>query len=173
MRTRIIAGTAILGALVIVLDLTFWFAKIKIPFPIFPRLKFDFDGVPIILSLYLYGPYSSFATSCIVFLIISFRDPISAFMKALAEFSTALGIMPFYKKGRKIFQLIGIISGIALRTIIMAISNVLVLPYFKILPLEAVLSILPFICAFNIVAGAISAILGYVLYESLKRRIAL
>lgn len=67
MRIHLITGTAMLGALAIALDLTFWYAKIKIPFTIFPRLKFDFDGVPIILSLYLYGPYSSFVTSCIFF----------------------------------------------------------------------------------------------------------
>jgi riboflavin transporter FmnP len=173
MRIRVITGTAMLGALVIVLDLTFWLAKIKIPFPIFPRLKFDFDGVPIILSLYLYGPYSSFVTSCIAFLVISFRDPVSAFMKALAEFSTALGIIPFYNKEKKFFQLIGIINGIIVRVIVTSISNILVLPFFQILPLEAVIAMLPFIIAFNIAAGAISAFLGYILYESLKKRIGL
>ena len=54
-NTAKLTGTAILAALVIVFDYTLKYSGLKIPFPWYPNLKFDFTGVPIVMSLFMYG----------------------------------------------------------------------------------------------------------------------
>ena len=61
--TARLTGTAILAALVLVFDYTLKYSGLKIPFPWFPDLKFDFTGVPIALSLLMYGLPSATTTS--------------------------------------------------------------------------------------------------------------
>jgi riboflavin transporter FmnP len=51
LSTRTLAGTAVLAALVVVFDYTLKYANLKIVFPWLIYLKFDFTGVPIVLSL--------------------------------------------------------------------------------------------------------------------------
>jgi riboflavin transporter FmnP len=169
--TKWIAGTSVLSALAIIFDLSFWLLKIKIPFPIFPTLKFDLDGIPIILSWLIYGPYSAFVTSTIIFLTISFRSVISAFMKALAEFSTAIGLIIIRNKASKTKKLAAILLGITVRCIVMAIGNLIVLPIFYKKPFEATLALLPFITLFNAVAGAISLTGGFLIYSMVLKRL--
>ncbi|MEM3608316.1 MAG: hypothetical protein QW238_05585 [Candidatus Bathyarchaeia archaeon] len=166
-----VAGTATLGALAAVFDLAFWVLRVKIPFPIFPRLKFDLDGIPVILALLIYGPSSSIAVSVILFLVISFRDPLSGFMKGLAEASTALGMALLYKRGSRGAVVLSIFSGVALRVSVMSLGNLLILPAASILSMEAVSGILPFIAGFNAAAGAISALGGWLIHAELNRRI--
>ncbi|MEM2122558.1 MAG: hypothetical protein QXE79_02865 [Candidatus Bathyarchaeia archaeon] len=168
-----VAGTAALGALAAVFDLAFWAFKVKIPFPIFPRLKFDLDGIPVILALLMYGTSSSVAVSVILFLVISFRDPLSGFMKGLAEVSTALGMALLYNRGFKGARILSILSGVALRVSVMTLGNFLVLPAASILSAEAVSGILPFIAWFNATAGIISTLGGWLIYIELARRIPL
>ncbi|MBS7655045.1 hypothetical protein KEJ50_00855 [Candidatus Bathyarchaeota archaeon] len=171
--TKWIAGTSVLSALTIIFDLTFWFLKIKIPFPIFPTLKFDLDGIPIILAWLIYGPYSALVTSIIVFLTISFRSVVSAFMKALAEFTTAIGLIIIYReeKASKSKKLAANLLGVTIRCIVMAIANLIVLPIFYKKPFEAAVALLPFIILFNAVAGAISLTGGFLVYAMLLKRL--
>ena len=102
-RTAELTGTAILAALVVVFDYTLKFSGLKIPFPWLPFLKFDFTGIPIILSLFLHGLSSGATTSVVAFLAIVARsgDLVAAGMKGLAEFSTVLGMsVGLYFPGR-------------------------------------------------------------------------
>jgi len=166
-----VTGTATLAALAVIFDLVFWVLRIKIPFPIFPRLKFDIDGIPVILALLMYGPSSSITVSVILSLTISFRNPLSGFMKGLAEASTALGMALFYNRGLKGAKIVSILSGAALRILVMAVGNLLILPAASILSMETVLRILPFISGFNAAAGIISALGGWLIYMELIKRI--
>jgi len=99
--TRTLTGTAVLGALVVVFDYTIKFSGLKIPFiPPLQFLHFDFTGVPVVLSLLLFDLVPGGAvTSAVAFFAIfarsgSFVGPVS---KALAEFSTILGVALGYK----------------------------------------------------------------------------
>ena len=93
-NTKILAGTTILGALVVVFDYTLKFSGLKIPFPLVPYIKFDLTGIPIALSMLLFGLIPGATTSAIAFLAILARsgDLVGPSMKALAEFSTITGI---------------------------------------------------------------------------------
>jgi len=170
-RSLSVTGTAVLGALVIIFDLTLWSLRIKIPFPFFPRLRLDISGIPIVLSLLLYGPFSGFATSTILFLSISFRDPLSGFMRALAELSTVAGMIPFYTRKSKYGMLMSIVGGVTLRVIVMSLCNMVFLPLLSILSWDAAAALLPFIAGFNVMAGLISCAGGYLLYGALIRRL--
>ena len=178
-KSVLVAGTAILGALVAVLDWLFKVLLLKIPFPIFPRLKFDFLGIPIVLAYLLFGLLAGVTVDFVALLTISFRDPtgFSGFMKFLAEFATVLGAFIVLKLGGYMskhesrFKIFAISSGIVSRVVVMAIANFLLLPIFTPLTPQVVILILPYICAFNAVQGVISVGGGFLVYEAVLRRL--
>jgi riboflavin transporter FmnP len=171
MNTREITGTAILSALVVVFDYALKFAGIKIPFPIFPILKFDLDGIPIVLSLLLYGPYSAVTTCLVAFVAILARsgDALSASMKALAELATVLGMMPFYRINSNRLRSLAVIPGVATRVVVMVVATLAAWPLlFK--SLNAVIAFIPFSALFNAVAAVIGIAGGFLVYEALNKR---
>jgi riboflavin transporter FmnP len=176
-KTARIAGTAVLGALVIILDYSLKFSGLKIPFPWLPTLKFDFTGVPIALSLFLYGLPSAGVTSTVAFLGIVIRsgDLVGASMKALAEFSTVLlpGLLKALFPGRsgRLWKIVSLVSGAIIRVVVMTLASLAVFPLFYGVPLVAVVLQLPFIGVFNLVMGCLSLSLGYLVYEAIVRRV--
>jgi len=175
-KSVFIAGTALLGAIVAVLDWTFKIAGLKIPFPLLTFLKFDLMGIPMFLAYFLFGFLSGVVTSLIAFLSISFRDPFSGFMKFLAEFATIAGVY-LVLRAQKPFgvkqKLLAVLCGIILRVVVMDVANVSLLPifspYFKT-PM-AVVIILHWVSLFNALQGAISVFGGFLLYEAVIMRL--
>jgi len=169
-KSSILAGIAILSALVVVLDYSMKFSGFKIPFPWYPVLKFDFTGIPIVLSILLYGLTPSATTSLVAFLAILIRsgDIVGSSMKAIAEFSTIVGIFIGLKFQGKIGKAMSFVFGIALRCITMNIGyNIIVLPLIYGMTYEASISIIPLILVFNAMQGALSILVGYLIYEPL------
>jgi riboflavin transporter FmnP len=172
-RSVRLAGTAVLGAMVIVLDYSLKFSGLKIPFPWLPVLKFDFTGLPVALSLFLYGLPSGGVTSAIAFLGIVLRsgDFVGASMKALAEFSTVLGIALFPRKSGRWGRVGSFVLGMVLRVVVMTLASLVVFPVFYGNPLAAVLLLLPLIGVFNLAIGFMNILLGYLIYEAVVRRV--
>jgi riboflavin transporter FmnP len=179
-KSVFVAGTAILGAAVAVLDVTFKMAGLKIPFPLFPDLKFDVLGIPMLLAYFLFGFLSGIFTCGIAFLSITLRSGqfFSDFMKFLAEFVTIIGVYVVLKARKQSFtekkwKFLSIISGISLRVAVMDLANVLLLPVFTAFyeTPAAVIIIVPFISLFNAIQGAVSIFGGYLLYESVIGRL--
>ena len=167
-KSRVIAGTTLLGATVVVLD---WLSKIfslKVPFPILVNLKFDVIGIPAVMAYLLFGPLSGVVACLVAFLSISFRNPFSGFMKGLAELATVIGAFlilrvkspPVLHKYKKIFA--GI-SSVALRVVTMAVAIVLFIPTWIVY--------LPAICLFNAIQGTISIAGGFLVYEAILLRL--
>ena len=131
-----LTGTALLAALVIVFDYALKFSGLKIPFPWMPTLKFDFTGIPIALSLFMYGPVSALTTSLVAFVGILARsgDVIGASMKFAAEFSTVLGLGLGVRAAERLTPLVqkgaGLALGVAFRVVAMSVANILVLPLY-------------------------------------------
>lgn len=173
------AGTAILGAVVFVLDWTFKTAGLKIPFPFPPltSLKFDFMGIPMLLAYFLLGISAGTVTSLVAFLSISFRNPSSGFMKFLAEFATIVGVyivLRARKSASNKLKILAAISSIVVRVAVMDIANVLLLPIFWPAFYSthlAVIVLLPLISLFNVIQGSISVFGGFLLYEAVIRRL--
>jgi len=132
-KSVFIAGTALLGVTVAVLD---WLSKIfslKVPFPLLIILKFDVIGIPVVMAYLLFGPLSGVIACLVAFLSISFRNPFSGFMRGIAELATIIGAFFILRirspsvlhKRKKIFT--GV-SSVALRVAVTAVANVLLLP---------------------------------------------
>ena len=167
-----LTGTAILAALVIVFDYTLKYSGLKIPFPWYPNLKFDFTGIPIALSLFLYGFPPSVMTSLVAGIGIVARsgNVISASMKVAAELSTVTGIHIGQQLGSK-NRYVSWASGLISRILVMSLVNLYVLPNVYWVPMEATIGLLPLIGAFNAVQGSITIGLGYFLFEAIRSRL--
>ena len=168
-----LTGTAMLAALVMVFDYGLKLSGLRIPFPWLPFLKFDFTGVPITLSLLLYGLASGTTTSIVALVGIFARsgDVVGAAMKAIAEFATVLGMAVGLRFSGRWVKSLSMFIGIILRLVATTISNLLVLPVYYGMSNSVVIGLLPMIGAFNIVQGIISVFLGYLLYEGYVKRI--
>jgi len=176
-KSVFIAGTALLGAMVAVLDWVFKIAGLKIPFPLLPFLKFDVLGIPMLLSFFLFGFLSGAITSMVAWLSISFRDPFSGFMKFLAEFSTIIGVYLVLRARRPTsnwWKTISMVSGILVRVIVMAVANILLLPIFMpafYKTYTAVIVVIPLISVFNAIQGAVGVFGGFLFYEAVILRL--
>lgn len=166
-----LTGTAILAALVIVFDYTLKYSGLKIPFPWYPTLKFDFTGVPVALSLFLYGFSSSVTTSLVagIGILIRSGNILSASMKVVAELSTVTGLHIGEKLGGSKYASWGV--GLISRILAMSIVNLYVLPNIYNVPMEATIGLLPLIGFFNLVQGAITVGLGRFLYQAVQSRL--
>lgn len=171
--TRRLTGTAMLAALVVVFDYGLKFSGLKIPFPWLPFLKFDFTGVPIALSLLLYGLSSGATTSIVACLAILARsgDLVGAAMKAIAEFSTVLGIAIGLRLPGRWKRCVSVSVGVGLRIVITTMTNLIVLPPYYGMPFNVAVGLLPMIGGFNAIQGTLTVLLGYLLYEAYVRRV--
>ena len=171
-RSIFIAGTASFGALTVIFDYIFKFSGLKIPFPWLPVLKFDITGIPIISASMIYGFNSGIVVSLIAFLAIFLRSGkvVEAFMKALAEFSTVVGVCIGIRLFKFRFKLVYPLLGALIRPIVMCVACLVVLPSYHGIPIPVVLSIMPFIAVFNVIQAFISGFGGLFIYEVVARK---
>ena len=144
-----------------------------------PELRFDLIGIPMILALFLFGPASGAVTCAVGALSIAFRGPPNAFLKFVAEFSTIIGVYVVLRirglgslnRGRIKLWATG--SGITVRVLVMAVTNLMLLPLFfsAWYTFESVLLLSPAIAVFNVLQGVISAFGGFIVYEAVVRRL--
>jgi len=125
-RTDTITRTAMLSALVVVLDYAMKFSGLKVPFPWLPFLKFDLTGVPVMISTLTDGLKPGTFTSMIAFLAILIRsgDLVGAWMKASAEFSTVLGFHIGRKIKPKSSLVVAYLLGFAIRIVVMFVQTI-------------------------------------------------
>lgn len=175
--TITLAGTVTLAALVVVFDYALKYSNLKIPFPWLPFLKFDFTGIPIVLSFLFFGLVPGTITSVVASIAILARsgDIIGSSMKGLAEFSTIAGMAIGFKVSTKLKTASSYATGITTRVIVMMAAN-LSLIYAGLIVLPTAYTSIPLtvtllLGAFNVAQGTISIIVGYSLYEAIKRRV--
>jgi len=174
--SRKLAGVAILGALVVVFDYALKFSGLKIPFPLFQDVKFDFTGIPVVICYLLYGLFPGATTSAVVFFAILVRSGnfIGASMKAIAEFATIFGISIgslFDKSSERINKTFQIVFSVILRVVVMFLVNLVVLTIAYGYTFDVSLGLSPLIAIFNVFQGLLSLIVGFLILELLKRRV--
>ena len=170
-KSVLVAGSAILGAVVAVLEVSRF---LRIPFPLLPYLKFDIVGVPMVVAFLSLGLISGAATSFVSLAIISFRDPFSGFMKFIAELSTIIGAYIILRRGvgaSNTIKIFAVFSSIFSRVLVMAAANVFLFPIFRSIPVNAIIALLPYTCTFNAIQGAISIFGGLIVHEALIKRL--
>jgi riboflavin transporter FmnP len=178
--TKTLGGTVVLGALVVVFDFTMKYSALKIRFPWLPFLKFDFTGIPVVLSFLLFGLTSGATTSAIALLAILGRsgDVVGSSMKGLAELSTILGMalgLALKSNPSKLRKPVSFVLGISARSLVMICTN-LILIFTGVMALYGDYAEIPVIVsllvgAFNAVQGSLSILGGYFIYEAIIRRI--
>ena len=90
-------------------------------------------------------------------------------MKALAEFATVLGMIPFLRLNPGRLRGMSFVSGVAVRIVVMVAATLAVWPLlFK--SQSAALAFVPFSAGFNAVAAVISISGGFLVYEALSKR---
>jgi riboflavin transporter FmnP len=173
-RSVFVAGTALLGAVVAVLDLV---VRLKIPFPPLLYLKLDVLGIPMLLSSFLFGFFSGTITSLVAWLTIATRDWFSGFMKFAAEFSTMMGVyivLRVRSPSNAWWKTVAMISGVLVRVLVMAIANIALLPVFYptlYRSYDAVIVLIPLTSLFNAVQGTVSVFGGFLVYEAVVLRL--
>ena len=175
-NAKIVAGTAALSSLAVVFDYALKYSNLKIPFPWLPFLKFDFTGIPIVVSALLFGLIPGIFTSVVASVGILARsgDMIGSTSKGLAEFSTIIGMLMGLRIFRRFRAVSSISIGLTSRVLIMTVVN-LALVYTGLLLLpsvygQAAYSWVLMVGTFNLAQGAISAVGGFVVFEAIKKR---
>ena len=144
-------------------------AKVEIPFPLVPFLKFDLAEVPSILTLLIFGFKEALIVSIIHFSILLFVGsftPIGPLMKWIAVVSTILGAFLVRRKH------VEVLSAMVVRSVFMVILNIVVLltifPGLLFYPLEVMCV---FVALFNSLHVLLDYFLSYPLYIRLRELI--
>jgi len=143
-----------------------------------PFLKFDFTGIPIVVSLLLFDITSGATTSIVAALGIIARsgDLIGGAMKGFAEFSTVLGVSGGLYLSRRVRlgeglgRGVSLVAGVAVRIIVMSGWNLVVLPRVYGVPFNVVVGMLGLLAVFNGIQGGMTILLGFLLHEAYARR---
>lgn len=174
------------ASLTVVLDVFFKYSAFKIPFPPAPFLKFDLDGLPVTLSLLVFGPWAGAFSSVSLLLTIAYRGPPFAVLKVLAEASTAAGVFIAWllvkrmnnsgKPGGRALMIAGLVVGVAVRSSVMLWGNWALLPLFFGKSLEeyyrmGVYAALAIIVGFNALQGAVNVAAAVLVYLGIRKRL--
>lgn len=148
-------------------------ANLFISFPIIPAasfLSYDPKDIVIIMGGFIYGPLSAALMSFVCSILeIMFRggNLIDVLMNVISTCAIACTAAVFYqidhsRKG----AIKGLIVGVILSTVLMVIWNYIVTPIYYGWPREAVVElIIPGIIPFNLLKGAINAVITIYLYK--------
>jgi len=136
-----------------------------VAFPLLPRISWDITGLPMMVSLLLYGPLCALYTSVIGCSIIFMRGNIyGGTFKIIAELATLMGFSLF----RKNF-VVDAFKATASRMFVMTVVNYYLLQLFYGIPEKVVLGLLGPIAIFNVTQALINIVPAYVIYLRVKK----
>lgn len=133
-KSIIIANVVVFSSLAIMLT----YLKAEVPFPLLPYLKFDFAEIPVMVTLFLFGPIPSLVTSVIHWITLTIARGVilGPLMKFLAVVPMIAGFwlgVSVYKKLRSgkthkvaILSVAGSAVGIVARVLVTSITNVVI-----------------------------------------------
>jgi len=137
---------------------------LDIPFPLLPKISWDLTGLPMMISLLLYGLPCGVYTCIIGCSIIFLRGNVyGGIFKVLAELSTLAGFA-VARRGLVVDTVKAVIS----RVLVMAIANYGLLPIFYGIPERVVVTLLWPIAIFNVTQALINIIPAYIIYTRVR-----
>jgi riboflavin transporter FmnP len=152
LNTRQLAIASLLGALSIISELAPG-PPFDIRFPLYDRVSWDVTGIPMMISLLLYGPTTGLYTTLVGCSILMLRNPTGGMFKLIAELATLLGYSIPVK---------GIILrssvATAARVLVMTLANYILLQAFYSIPESVVVGLLPVLAVFNISQALINIV---------------
>ena len=169
-NTAKLAKMAMLVAISIVLVMI-------IHFPIFPMvafLEYDPADIPILIGTFAFGPAAgvllTVVTSVLQGITVSAGSgAYGIIMHILATTTLATTAGLIYRKHKtKKTAIIGLLAGTIAMTVVMFFANMIITPMFTGMPLAAVMQLMPFIIAFNVVKAGINSIVTFILYKRIS-----
>ncbi|MFX1411975.1 MAG: ECF transporter S component [Promethearchaeota archaeon] len=159
MGTREIATASMLGALSALWEIIPG-PPFDIPFPLYPRISWDLTGIPMMISLLLYGPLSAVYTCMIGCSIIFIRGNVfGGVFKLVAELATLLGFAVIRKN-----VVLKSATAVLSRVTVMTIANYYLLPAFYKMPEPVVLGLLAYIGVFNLTQALIIIVPAFIVF---------
>jgi riboflavin transporter FmnP len=163
--TRVIAVASVLGALSVLSEIIPG-PPFDIPFPLMPKLTWDLTGIPMIVSLLLYGPVCAVYTCFVGCSIIFLRGNVyGGTFKLVAELTTILAF-GLLKRGVIANSAAAVVS----RVVVMTIANYYLLQLFYGMPEPVVISSLIPIGVFNLTQALINIIPAYAIWLRIRTR---
>lgn len=146
--------------------------------PIFaaaPFLEYDPADIPILIAAFAMGPAEGLILTVIVSVLQGFTVSASSgiigiAMHIFAAGSFALTSGLIYRRNKtKRTAVIALAAGGAARTLVMIAWNLLVTPFFLGTPLSAVITLMPYIIAFNVIASVLNSVVTLVVYKGVEK----
>jgi len=161
---REVAAASLLGAIAALLEIVPG-PPFDVPFPIYPRISWNLTGMPMMISLLLYGPVSGMYTSLIGCSIIFLRGNFSGgVFKLVAELATLLGFV-LLKKSVVLKSILAIVS----RVVAMTMVNYFLLQLFYAMPEPVVVDLLVPIAFFNVTQALINIVPAYLICSRISK----
>lgn len=148
-----------------------------IHFPIFPAvpfLEYDPADIPIIIGTFAFGPMAGIMivviTSIIQGVTVSAASGLYGIIMHILATGAFVLTAGFLYKGEKSKRkaVIALVCGVAAMTIVMIFANMIITPMFTGWPLEAIMELMPFIAAFNLLKAGINAVITFFLYKRIS-----
>lgn len=159
LESRTVSQATVFAALIAACEIL----PLDIPVPILGvKLTLDPTGIPIFLSTMLFGASVGILNVLVAGLVISMRNIVSGFMKALAELST-IALYPI-TKDKPFYP----VACVLLRVVVMSIACLIVLPAVYGVPRAAVISMLPAIGIFNTIQGGLNIAVSVLIHRSVR-----
>lgn len=162
---------AVLGAI------AFSFMYFDFPLPFFPAwLKYDPSEVPALVATFALGPLAGLSVEMIKALLIQLLrpgtvgGPFGIFMNLLAG-ATLTGVAGWYYliEHTRPGAVRALVFGVMAMTGVMIAANILLTPVFFGIPRPQVIAlVLPALLPFNLVKGAMSALVTFYLYKRVR-----
>jgi riboflavin transporter FmnP len=160
--TKEIAVASVLGALAFLSEVIVG-PPFDIPFPFYQRVTWDVTGIPIMISLLLYGPMTGVYTCLIGCAIIFLRGNVpGGIFKVVAELSTILA----YAAVRGHLVTKSAVTTVS-RVLVMTVTNYYLLQYFYNMPETVVVGLLPVLAIFNATQALINILPAHVIHRRL------
>jgi riboflavin transporter FmnP len=159
MSTKMIARCGVLAAISALLVYLFHFPLL----PQVPFLEYDPADIPIYFSTLMFGAVDGLIITIIASVIQGITVSAgSGFIGILMHiFATGTFVIVLGATSKRFSKIVSIIFAIFSMTIIMIIWNLILTPLFLGSSVQAVIPLLPFIIAFNILKGAINGFIAF------------
>ena len=148
-----------------------------IHFPIFPQvafLEYDPADISILIAGFAYGPLSGIVVTIIASVIqgltVSAQSGIYGIIMHIIATTALVGVSSFYYSHHKTRKdaFISLVLGCIAMAVVMGIANLIVTPYFMGVSTEAVISLMPFILAFNLIKAILNSVVTFILYKRIS-----
>lgn len=149
-----------------------------IHFPMFPMvafLEYDPGDIPIYFCTFILGPIPGFILTVVACIIqgvtvsaASGWIGILMHIFATGSFTLVAGFI-YSRKKTTVWLFLGTAVGLIVTVITMVAWNLLLTPVFMGIPVSAVIEIMPYIIAFNVIKVSVNAGVSVVIYKSIYK----